>query len=262
MSPARSPVEHIQQTWARFVRQRNDDDRRNLFHHYAPLASALAARVARRLSRRVDADEVRCAAFTGLMGAVESFDPCRATSFETYCRRRITGAVLDWVRSVDMHSRALRSFEKLRARAVQSLTSQDGHVPNDQTVAAHLRFSAARFSRLTRRASAGNPIAFSTLEHRHARSFGDGAPAWDTCDKSAADPTYPTARRLLIEVLTRGFSGEERAVLTLYYYEGLTMAEIGAVLHLSESRISQMHHDILRRLRTRLGPRLRDELAC
>jgi RNA polymerase sigma factor for flagellar operon FliA len=228
--------------------------------HYAPLVNRHAALLTRRMSRRVSYDEVRSAAFDGLMQAVESYDPTRATQFEAYCRRRLTGAVLDWLRGVDTQSRAVRRFEKNRDAIIEEHDRRHGFRPPDSDIARDMGMSPARYARLSRRARMGNPIPFSAVEHPSRARHGAGR-HWDIRDRSAADPTHRVARATLAEYLTQGLARNERLVLLLYYFEGLTMREIGGLLELSESRVCQLHKDILERLRDRLGARLRDELS-
>lgn len=262
MSFPTSQANEVVEMWRQYALHRRVEERNALVTHYAPLAASEAARLSLRLSCRVSVDEIRCAAFDGLTRAVESFDPQRSTAFEGYCRRRISGAVLDWVRSVDPQSRAVRRFERMRTATRERLKCREGHAPTDLEVAAHLRLSPARFARLEHRSRAGDPVLFSAIEHRRARNDGGSAPVWDVRDMRATEPSRAMSRHMLLALLTRGLCHEERMVLTLYYFEDLTMSEIGAVLRLSESRISQIHQEVLRRLRQRVGERLREELSA
>jgi RNA polymerase sigma factor for flagellar operon FliA len=110
-------------------------------------------------------------------------------------------------------------------------------------------------------AQAGVRIHFSAMEAEAGDGSGEGR-KWDVCDPHAQDPSGPMARQLIADYITRGLSRDERMILVLYYYENLTMAEIGSLLNLSESRVSQIHKDVLQRLRTRAGSRqLAEELA-
>lgn len=249
------------QLWNRYIELRRVDDRNALVTHYAALATTEAARLARRLSNRVSFDEIRCAALDGLLRAVESYNPARPTPFRNYCRRRMTGAVLDWLRSLDVQGRTVRRFVKQCNRTRDALGGPDGNAANEAELATSMGISQKRFNRLAARARAGNVIPFTALEHQLC-GHGDGGPAWDVADPRALGPEAHAARSLLTEMITRGLSREEKLVLTLYYHENLTMAEIGAVLELSESRISQIHADVLRRLRQRFGERLREELCA
>ncbi|MCB9849234.1 MAG: sigma-70 family RNA polymerase sigma factor [Phycisphaerales bacterium] len=252
---------NVSGTWRRYLQERRVEDRNELVTHYVPLADSHAARMVRRLSPRVSYDEIRSAAFDGLMHAVESYDPHRQTQFESYCRRRLTGAVLDWLRSVDTESRAVRSFEKNRSQTIERLRHRFAHRPSDAEVAAHMRLSSARFARLSRRSRLGNAVLFSHLEQQSSIRSGSAGRRWDAPDERAIDPAKPVAQKLLAAMLTRGFTRDERMVLLLYYFEQLTMAEVGSFLKLSESRVSQIHKDVLGRLRQRFGPRLREELS-
>jgi RNA polymerase sigma factor (sigma-70 family) len=122
--------------------------------------------------------------------------------------------------------------------------------------------SVARYDFLSRLSQLGKEVHFSAMEPPNdGRSDGSSHP-WDVPDRSGEDPAKKVARSLLAEQLTHGLAREERLVLILYYYEGMTMAEIGAVLNLSESRVSQIHKEILQRLRHRFSDTLCEELVA
>jgi RNA polymerase sigma factor for flagellar operon FliA len=191
--------------WRRYTRDRRIEDRNRLVTHYAPLVNRHAALLTRRMSRRVSYDEVRSAAFDGLMQAVESYDPTRATQFEAYCRRRLTGAVLDWLRGVDTQSRAVRRFEKNRDAIIEEHDRRHGFRPPDSDIARDMGMSPARYARLSRRARMGNPIPFSAVEHPSRARHGAGR-HWDIRDRSAADPTHRVARATLAEYLFRSLT--------------------------------------------------------
>ncbi|HRX83781.1 MAG TPA: sigma-70 family RNA polymerase sigma factor [Phycisphaerae bacterium] len=262
---SRSVVTHFPEPtalWSRYLALRNVEDRNALVTHYAGLATAEAARMCRRLTNRVTFDEIRCAALDGLLRAVETYDPARSTPFASYCRRRMKGSVLDWLRSQDPQGRSVRRFIRRRDQFRSEFGALEGREPADAELAVRMGLSAQRFARLAERARLGAAVPFAALDHQLAGGAGGTAMRWDIPDRHSAGPEARAARVLLTECLTRGLSHEEKLVLVLYYHENLTMAEVGAVLKLSESRISQIHADVLRRLRQRFGDRLREELSC
>ena len=252
----------ISETWKRYLEHRTVEDRNALVVHYLELVHSHAARLSRKLSTQVSYDDICSAAFDGLIEAVESYDLEHQTKFETFCQRRIFGAVMDWLRSLDPQSRTVRTFEKQRQRAIERWDAEHGHAPHDGEIAARMGLEMQRYSELCQLSRMGKSVHFSTMGSREElRSNGPGY-GWDVPDPDSQDPSDNLRREMLTEYLSRGLTREERLALVLYYYEGLTMAEIGRVLSLSESRVSQMHKSILLRLRERFGPTLADELAA
>ena len=251
----------IKRTWQRYFRHRRLDDRNTLVVHYAHVADSHAARLARRLPQQVTFDEIRCAAFDGLLQAVQAFDPRRSARFETFCHPRVAGAVMDWLRTLDPQSRAVRTFERKRARTAELLDRDKGYSPTPKEIAARMDMPLRRFKKLTRISQAGRQIHFSAMEAQARTNNGGATRAWDVHDPLATDPSRRIARQMLADYISRGLTRDERMTLILYYYEQLTMAEIGVALDLSESRVSQIHKDILTRLRARFGPLLAEELV-
>lgn len=246
--------------WTQYRRTRSIADRDALLAHYSPLADRHAARLSRRFPRQVSFDEVRCAAFDGLLKAIESYDPGRGATFESYCRQHVAGAVLDWLRSIDAMGRTLRSFERRRAKIQEQLADEAGRAATPIEIAERMRLAPRRYFRLLRMAKVAAHVSFSHLEMRSDRDEGSDR-HWDVRDSNAEDPSRACDRKLLAEYITRGLNSAERTILVLYYFEDLTMAEIGAVLHLSESRVCQIHKEVLARLRHRSGIRLAEELT-
>lgn len=255
----------IERLWKRYLEKREPECRNRLVEYYAPLAQSQAARLARRLPAQVTYDEICSAAYDGLIEAVQSYDPARKARFETFCQQRIVGAVVDWLRSLDPQSRTVRTFEKQRLRIQEELLAELGRRPTHEEIARRLHMSAERYDQLSRISQLGREVHFSAMDARgsaEARGRGNDR-SWDVGDRSQNDPSSRLARSMLVEFVTKGLSREERLVLTLYYYEDLTMAEIGSVLDLSESRVSQIHKEVIQRLQNRyLGKLSKDQLVA
>ena len=252
----------IEETWHCYLKHRAIADRNTLVVHYMDLVHNHAARLSRKLSTQVSYDDICSAAFDGLIEAVEAYDPQRKAKFETFCQQRIYGAVMDWLRSLDPQSRTVRTFEKRRKQATERLDAEHGRSPTACEVAARMGLDDQRYSDLSKLSRMGKAVHFSAMGGRDDSRHQDPGRGWDVCDPNAEDPAQELRRKMLAEYLGRGFTREERLTLLLYYYEGLTMAEIGQVLSLSESRVSQMHKSILVRLRERFGANLAEELAA
>lgn len=244
--------------WKEFLKSRTHEHRNLLVERYAPLVQMQAARLTRKLPAHVTYEELCSAGYDGLIEAVETYNPHKKAKFETFCRQRIIGAIMDWLRSLDPQSRTIRAFEKRRCRATELLESRLKRPPTQEEVAEAMHLSIERYSELSRISQRGREVHFSALEPRPGADANrqTAKRLWDIGDERQRDPSNRLSRAMLIDLITRGLTREERLVLILYYCEDLTMAEIGAVLDLSESRVSQIHKDLLERLRKRYKNRL------
>lgn len=254
--------ETVESLWGRYLKTRDIKLRNEIVVKYTHLVHNHAARLTRKLPAQISYDEVCSAAFDGLIEAVEAFDPDRKAKFETFCQQRISGAVMDWLRSLDPQSRTVRTFEKRRVTARETLDLDTEHVPTQDELAHKMGLSLSRYRQLSRLSQLGREVHFSAMEPPGDRQGGATGRTWDVRDERESDPASFVTRKLLTEFMTRGLAREERLVLMLYYYEGMTMAEIGTVLNLSESRVSQIHKEILGRLRDRFGHKLQEELVA
>lgn len=259
MDRKEQPLEKI---WQRYLRNRDVKLRNELVVRYTHLVHTHAARLSRKLPAQVSYDEICSAAFDGLIEAVEAYDPKHKAKFETFCQQRIAGAVMDWLRGLDPQSRTVRTFEKRRLSMRERLDAETGRPPTHEEIANRMGVSLARYDHLCRLSQLGKEVHFSAMEPQNDLSGRGPSRSWDVGDKRTSDPSEGISREMLTEYITRGLSREERLVLVLYYYEELTMSEIGMVLKLSESRVSQIHKDILQRLRHRFGKKLSEELVA
>jgi len=256
---ADSPIKKL---WDRYLKHRKLDDRNSLVVHYAELVHSHAARLTRKLPAQVTYDEICSAAFDGLIEAVEAYDPAHKAKFETFCQQRISGAVMDWLRSLDPQSRTVRTFEKRRMQARELLDSEMGRPPTAAEIARKMGVEHERYDDLCRLSQLGKEVHFSAMEAQDDANPRGSGRGWDIRDAKNVDPGTHLSRELLADHISQGLAREEQLIIKLYYFEELTMAEIGAVLNLSESRVSQIHKDILYRLRQRFGHVLAEELAA
>ena len=252
----------IAQMWKNYLGTRAVKMRNRIVVHYSGLVHTHAARLSRKLPAQISYDEICSAAFDGLIEAVEAYDPERKAKFETFCQQRIAGAVMDWLRSLDPQSRTVRTFEKKRMLVKESLGSDLEFVPSQTEVAKRLDMTADRYDYLSRLSQLGKEVHFSAMEPSGERRQTGTSHTWDIRDTRGEDPAVRVSRQLLTDYLTRGLAREERLVLVLYYFEQMTMADIGSVLNLSESRVSQIHKEILQRLRQRFHGTLCEELVA
>jgi RNA polymerase sigma factor for flagellar operon FliA len=193
----------------------------------------------------------------GLMDAIDAFDLERGVKFETYCAPRIRGAILDELRAMDWVPRLVRHRSAKVDQARNSLEMQLGRKPSTNEIATRLGVDGEEFKKLQRDSSAVGVVSLS----RRCRQ-SDGSRELREIDVIKDDtqdnPLSETQRRDLRDLVTKGLSRAERLIVVLYYYEQMTMKEIGATLDLSESRVSQMHSSILARLKAQMQHRERE----
>lgn len=215
----------------------------------------MAGRIGARLVDHVDLEDLVSYGLFGLMEAIDRFDPERGFKFETFATPRIRGAVLDELRHLDWAPRQVRRRERRLKRTREELAHRLGRWPSTEEVAEHLELTEEQV------AEAEADVSTSHLTHLD-RPLGEAEDAGTLrdviVDPRAIDPAgtleEEDARRELAEAI-QGLGERERLVVTLYYYEGLTLQEIGEILEVTESRISQIHRAGVRRLQRRLAPR-------
>ena len=228
--------------------------RNQLVELYLPLVKYNAERIWSRLPDGVDLDDLISAGVFGLMDAIDAFDLERGVKFETYCVPRIRGAMLDELRTMDWVPRLVRSKHTKLEEARKSLEAALGRPPRPDEMAAELGVSLEEFDKMTGDATAVSLVSLNKKWYE-TDSYKDVREIDILEDKKAEDPTHRLQNRDLMRLVTRGLNRNERLIIILYYYEDMTMKEIGATLDLSESRVSQMHSSIVARLQQQLAKR-------
>jgi len=254
--PKGSP-EQVQGWWGEFKRNGTKKARNLLLENYLPIVRYTAERLYAKLPDEVDLDDLISAGVFGLLDAVNAFDTERGVKFETYCSARIRGAILDELRALDWVPRLVRSRAHKLNGATAGLEATLGRKPTERELAKEMRMSLTDFRKLRRDARAVGLISLSrkwyeTDSHKDVREIDVLA------DKRSEDPFRAAQRKDIKQLVTRGLSRAERLIIILYYFEDMTMKEIGAALDLSESRVSQMHSAILTRLRHQLDKRQKE----
>jgi len=251
---------HVEALWRAFVSSRNEESRKCLIEHYWPLVKTTAQPLHAKLPDFVDLDDLISAGAFGLMTAVDGYNPDRGVKFETYSAPRIRGAMLDTLRSEDWVPRLVRRRALELDEAVQELQSRLIRKPTEHELAREMRLSADKFRRVQQRARVTEMVS---LDREWADGDSDKSIRYIDMhkDKQAEDPVTVALRSELKEVITRGLSRAERLIILMYYFEEMTMKEIGRTLDMSESRVSQIHSQLLIRLREQLWKR-RDGLQA
>ncbi|HWJ83894.1 MAG TPA: FliA/WhiG family RNA polymerase sigma factor [Cellulomonas sp.] len=229
--------------------------RQNLILHYAPLVAAVAGRVGMRLPSTVEHADLVSYGMFGLIDAIEKYETDRAVKFESYASSRIRGAIIDELRAMDWVPRSVRTKARAVDRAHAELEAKLHRAPTEIEIARHMQIPLAELRAVYSQLSSVNIAALDELLGGGEERVG-GVSLVDTLgDDRTQDPAGSVEAAETSFLLSRAIEqlGErERIVVVMYYYEGLTLAEIGRVLGVTESRISQMHTAAMLRLRGRL----------
>lgn len=252
--------ESLAAAWADFRATANDDVRNRLIEHYLYLVRYNAERIGAKLPDEVDVDDLMSAGIFGLVDALDAFDLSRGVKFETYCAPRIRGAILDELRNMDWVPRLVRHRAHKLADATRTLEAELGRVPHDEEIARRLKMTKAQFQKLLQDANAVSLISLSR-KYTDPESQRDVFEIDVLPDDRGCDPVVEAQKQDIRELVSRGLSRAERLIVVLYYYEQMTMKQIGQTLDLSESRVSQMHSAILVRLRAQLQARRGEAVA-
>lgn len=244
----------IQRLWDQYKADRSDKLRDRLIVHYSPLVKYVAGRVAVGLPQNVEQADLVSYGIFGLIDAIEKYEPERGYKFETYAIARIKGNILDELRAIDWVPRSVRSKARALERAYAKLEAQLHRTPTDDELAEELGMSDDQLQKTLSQISFVGLVALDEM-----LSVGgdrnDAATLGDTIADKGEGPVdlyeVEEMRQLLAEAIAR-LPEREKVVLTLYYYEGLTLAEIGDVLGVTESRVCQIHTKSILQLRSRM----------
>ena len=245
----------VEALWAVFKGTGDLEARERLILHYAPLVTMVAGRVGAGLPSSVEQADLVSYGMFGLIDAIEKYETDRAVKFETYASSRIRGAVIDELRAIDWIPRSVRTKARAVDRAFATLEGELRRPPSEHEVADRLQMGVGDLRAIFTQLSTVNVAALDELLGSGSER-GDSLSLLDTLqDRRAADPAasleVQETRDLLAKAIER-LGEREKIVLVLYYYEGMTLAEIGRVLGVTESRISQMHTAAMLRLRATL----------
>ncbi len=249
------PRADLESLWSSFKEDGDQDAREHLILHYSPLVKYVAGRVSVNLPQTVENADLISYGIFGLIDALEKFDMERGIKFETYAIARIKGAIIDELRALDWVPRSVRARARDIERAYIALEGRLMRTPTDVEVAAEMGISDKELQ-----------DAFTKLAYTSVASFeelwmpsgdkSDGTNLLSTVqDDSAEDPVIMFESEEMKTILATAIERlpeRERLVIALYYYEGLTLREIGEVLGVTESRVSQLHTKAVLRLRARL----------
>jgi RNA polymerase sigma factor for flagellar operon FliA len=247
----------LDQVWREYRTTPTELVRNFLMERYLDLVRYTAERMHMKLPAEVEVDDLMSAGLFGLMDAINAFDPDRGVKFETYCTQRIRGAIFDELRSMDWVPRLVRSRTAKVEKVRKSLEMESGRRPTDVEVADRMKVDAGEFEKLQKDS---RPVGLVSLNRKwfETDSSKDVREIDVIKDTRQENPIQLVQRQDLQTLITKGLSRSERLIVILYYYEEMTMKEIGLTLDLSESRVSQMHSSILARLKAQMQHRTKD----
>jgi RNA polymerase sigma factor for flagellar operon FliA len=250
----------VEAIWLAFKRDGDQRARDQLIVHYSPLVKYVAGRVAVGLPQSVEQADLVSYGIFGLIDALEKFDLERGYKFETYAIARIKGAILDELRSIDWVPRSVRAKARSVEKAYAKLEARLHRSPTDEEIARELGMTETQLQSLLAQMSFVGLVALDELLSAGA-DRGEALTLGDTIADGGDGPVgayeVEEMRQILAQSINR-MPEREKIVLTLYYYEGLTLAEIGTVLGVTESRVCQIHTKAVLQLRSKISSAVRE----
>jgi RNA polymerase sigma factor FliA len=253
-------MSNVDALWKEYAEKKSKAVKDKLLVEYAPLVKYTAQRIAVNLPASVELDDLISSGILGLIRAVETFDQSRGIKFETYATHKIRGAILDELRALDWVPRSVRSKARQLQRVYAKLQEELGRMPYDDEVSQSLGVSAEEFEQLL---SDVTPTTIISLEEALPSSGNSDSKSIQIID-TIEDPGggnalkemgYQEVKAILKDAIMN-LPEKEKLVIALYHYEELTLKEIGEVLGVSESRVSQIHTKAILKLRSRLLNRI------
>jgi RNA polymerase sigma factor for flagellar operon FliA len=243
--------EELGAIWKTYKKTKDKNLRNILMEVHLPLVRMIAERLLQTLPKSIELDDLMSAGIFGLMDAIDGFDLTRGIKFKTYCTTRIRGSILDELRSQDWVPRLVRLKAHKLERALRELEGQLGRTPNQYELAKAMDMGLDELQ--------------ATMSEANARTMFSLSEKWDDgeddkdmekveilADQKCEDPLQTIHQRDVFEVITRSLTKKERLIVIMYYYEGLTMREIGEIMELTESRVCQIHSNVMSRLKVQL----------
>ena len=241
--------------WDVFKRTADGEAREKLILHYAPLVKYVASRVASGLPSSVDQHDLVSYGMFGLIDALEKFEPGRGNKFETYAIPRIKGAIIDELRAMDWVPRSVRFKARELEKAQADLEAMLKRQPTEEELADRLGMNRRELHEMVSQISFVSVLALDEVVSAGS-DRGESVALIDTLADKGLDPTWgleSQETRGMLAAAINSLSEREKIVVTLYYFEGLTLAEIGEILGVTESRVCQIHTKAVGGLRGQLS---------
>jgi RNA polymerase sigma factor for flagellar operon FliA len=246
MAASLEQIEQQSQLWDRFLKARDPESREQIILSYVALVKYIAGRLAIFFKGYYEMDDLISAGIPGLINAVDKYNPSRKVKFETFASIKIRGAILDWVRAFSWVPRSVYTESRRMEQVIASLEQSLGRSPDDEEVADCLGVAVDQYRRMLEKIA---PVALLPLDSDHYQNSVADELDRDAGPESVLENiTLEETKRELIDGISR-LPEKEKLVVSLYYYDGLSLKEIGKVLGVTESRVSQLHTQAVLRLR-------------
>lgn len=238
------------------------DEKNKLILEYSPLIKFIAQKIASRLPANIELDDLISSGVIGLMDAIDKWDPTRDNKFKTYAEFRIRGAILDELRAQDWVPRSIRDKAKILDKTIVQLEAELGRTATDEEVAKALSISVDEYHDLINQV---RPVSLLSIDEAQTFSSTDKKSILNLLEGTKLNNPYTQLNlktvKTYITAAIEELPERQRLVLSLYYYEDLNLKEIGKVLRVTESRVSQLHAQAVTRLRNKLQTFLSSEEA-
>jgi RNA polymerase sigma factor FliA len=239
--------------WEAWQKDPSNTLKETLLVTYVPLVKQVASRMKMSLPQSVNLDDLVGSGIMGLITSVQNFNPSLGFKFETFAVPRIRGAILDGLRDFDWVPRSIRAKEKLLERTIAELETQLGRIPTNEELSLAMNLSLSELNKLVDEVSATTLLSFD----RPIGNEEDGSGSLydlvaNTSERNPLDQMERKEIKHLVIELINKLPDQEKLVIALYYYEELTLKEIGKVLDISESRVSQIHTKIIMSMKQRI----------
>jgi RNA polymerase sigma factor for flagellar operon FliA len=240
--------------WQEYRRTKNQDIRETFVIQYSPLVKFVAGKVAVGMPHNVEFDDLVGFGSIGLLDAIDKYDPERGVKFKTYAVTRIRGAIFDELRQIDWVPRSVRKKAKELEETIASLESQMGRTATDQEIASSMGLNEEEYSKTVMKISTASIVSlnevWSGMDENEKNSIGDTIESPISLHPDVI-VEKDEIRRVIIDAIQE-LPEKEKQILILYWYEDLTLKEIGEVMKVTESRVSQLHSKAMLRLRAKL----------
>lgn len=241
----------IQNLWEDYSKNKDPKIKEQLIIHYSSLVKYVAGRLSIYLGQHVEFEDLTSYGIFGLIDAIDKFDICKGVKFETYASLRIRGSILDSIRKLDWVPRTLRQKQKQLDQIYIDLENKLGHIPSDEELAKELNMTIDEIQELSKKNNIASLISLDEyVEQNYEVNLNTSKQSNDN------EPEYVYEKQELKESLVAAIdklSDKEKMVISLYYFEDLTLKEISSIMNISESRVSQLHTKAVSRLRVKLG---------
>ena len=241
--------------WQEYSKTRKSTLRDQLIIEYSQLVKLVAGRLSMYLGHNVEYDDLCGYGVFGLIDAIDKFDYNKNVKFETYASLRIRGAILDQIRKMDWIPRSLRQKQKKIDAAMSKIEAEKGRMATDEELAQELGITLDEYNDWQGQTKATNLVSldeYTETAGNEGKMDSIGNPRFEQPEEVVEKEEL---KKMIVEAISL-LTEKERSVVTLYYYEEMTLKEISLVLEVSESRVSQLHTKALLKMKTKLGPYL------